>query len=105
VAAAAGEEKAVSRRVRLLVEGRVQGVGYRFFAARAARELGLRGWVRNLPDGRVEAEATGEPPALEAFAARLREGPSHGKVDAVERHDLDAGEGVGEEERGFEIRA
>lgn len=90
----------MTRRVRLLVEGMVQGVGYRYFAARAARELGIRGWVRNLPDGRVEAVAAGSPGAVEAFLCRLREGPPHGRVERVEV--LEA-EGRPETD-GFEIR-
>ncbi len=60
---------------RFVVSGRVQGVGFRWFVRNAARELGLTGWVRNLADGRVEAEASGPPEALDAFERRLREGP------------------------------
>jgi acylphosphatase len=91
----------MSLRTRLLVEGRVQGVGYRYFAARAARELGVRGWVRNLVDGRVEAEAAGNPAAVRAFVERLREGPPHGRVDRVDVREVDEEEGIDE---GFEIR-
>ncbi len=59
----------------ILVSGRVQGVGFRFFAARQARRLGVGGSVRNLPDGRVEVVAEGDRAALEALVAALREGP------------------------------
>ncbi len=69
--------------VRILVSGRVQGVGFRAFAVREARELGLDGWVRNLPDGRVEAVARGEDDAIEVFAAALRRGPLTARVDEV----------------------
>ena len=80
---------------RIVVEGRVQGVGYRFFVARAARELGIRGWVRNLPDGRVEAEAASpDVSAMEAFLHRLREGPRYGRVDRIRVRDLEVGSGV-----------
>jgi acylphosphatase len=68
---------------RALVTGRVQGVGYRFFAARAARELGLSGWVRNLPDGSVEALAEGGEEPLARFLERLRRGPLSSRVDSV----------------------
>jgi acylphosphatase len=60
---------------RYLVSGRVQGVGFRWFAREAARGLGLRGAVRNLVDGRVEAHAAGPAEALARFAETLRRGP------------------------------
>lgn len=68
---------------RALVTGRVQGVGYRFFAERTARELGVRGWVRNLPDGSVETVAEGEEGAILRFFERLREGPRGAQVEAL----------------------
>ncbi len=71
-----------------IVRGRVQGVGYRFFAERAARDLGVRGWVRNLPDGSVEAVAEGEDEAIARFVARLREGPRGSRVESLAEDDL-----------------
>jgi acylphosphatase len=71
---------------RALVRGRVQGVGFRWHAAETARALGLVGWVRNLPDGRVEALAQGTPAALADFAAWLRRGPPHAHVQGLELH-------------------
>ncbi len=59
----------------IVVSGRVQGVGFRFFAARHARRLGVGGSVRNLPDGRVEIVAEGDRAALEALVAALGDGP------------------------------
>ena len=70
--------------IRVLVRGLVQGVGYRYFAERAARHLGLRGYVRNLADGRVEAVAAGEDEAIEAFVEQLRQGPAAGSVAGLE---------------------
>lgn len=69
---------------RYLVSGRVQGVGYRYFTQRAAVELGLSGWVRNLGDGRVEAHAEGSVAALHEFEGRLRLGPRMAEVRGVE---------------------
>jgi acylphosphatase len=66
-----------------IVRGRVQGVGFRYFVARQARALELIGWVRNLPDGSVEASAAGSEEALENFERALREGPRMSRVDAV----------------------
>jgi acylphosphatase len=71
--------------VRLLVRGVVQGVGYRYWTERQARELGLRGWVRNLDDGRVEIFAEGEPAALDELERRCHRGPRSASVDQVAR--------------------
>ena len=71
------------RAVHYVVAGRVQGVGFRAFTADAARAEGLGGWVRNLPDGRVEAHAEGDAASLERFERRLRQGPPLARVDSV----------------------
>ena len=73
---------------RAIVTGRVQGVGYRFFAERAARDLDLRGWVRNLPDGSVETVAEGEEEAIARYFDRLRQGPRGARVEDVAEEDL-----------------
>ncbi|MBS0579062.1 MAG: acylphosphatase [Proteobacteria bacterium] len=69
---------------RCLVSGRVQGVFYRASAQQRAQELGLRGYARNLPDGRVEVLACGERASVEAFVGWLWTGSSASKVTAVE---------------------
>lgn len=74
---------------KFLVSGEVQGVGYRFFAQQAARRLGLAGYVRNLPDGRVEAWAQGSAADLQAFEERLREGPPFSGVEGVSREEVE----------------
>lgn len=68
-------------RARVFVIGHVQGVGYRAFARAAALKCGVRGGVRNLPDGRVEAEAEGERDAVEDFVECLKAGPLQAKVE------------------------
>jgi acylphosphatase len=72
------------RALRFLVRGRVQGVGFRYFVLRCAREHGVAGWVRNREDGAVEGEAAGAPEALAGFIAELRRGPRGASVAAVE---------------------
>lgn len=67
----------------LWINGIVQGVGFRFFVEREARRLGVSGFVRNLPDGRVEVVAEGEPAALQALMANIRRGPSGAVVRNV----------------------
>ena len=67
----------------IFVSGMVHGVGYRFFTQRAAEELGLSGWVRNLPDGRVQAEVEGPRARVEEWLARLRVGPRLSSVTDV----------------------
>ncbi|HXG92873.1 MAG TPA: acylphosphatase [Blastocatellia bacterium] len=73
---------------RFIVRGLVQGVGFRYFAIRAARALGVTGTVRNLADGTVEAIAEGSPDAIARFRAELERGPSHGHVTAVDEAEL-----------------
>ncbi len=67
------------------VEGRVQGVGFRYFVVRRALELGLRGWTRNLYDGAVEVAASGSIAALDALEAAISAGPPHARVKRVRR--------------------
>lgn len=67
-----------------VVKGRVQGVGYRYFAQAAADEAGITGWVRNRDDGAVETYATGTPEQLAAYSGRLRMGPRFSDVRSVE---------------------
>ncbi len=71
------------RTVRLRIDGRVQGVGYRAWATRMATELGLRGWVRNRFDGTVEILATGPQDAIAALITAAREGPALAQVSEV----------------------
>lgn len=84
---------------RAVVGGWVQGVGFRYHARERARELGLAGWVRNLPDGRVEAWIEGEQDAVDAMAAWLRRGPPAARVERVELEER-APEGL----PAFEVR-
>jgi acylphosphatase len=74
---------------RCLVSGRVQGVFYRASAAERARALGVCGHARNLPDGRVEVLACGDPEALEAFIAWLWMGPAAAKVRDVRSESVE----------------
>ncbi|MDE2450006.1 MAG: acylphosphatase [Gammaproteobacteria bacterium] len=70
-----------------LISGRVQGVFYRGTAAQRARELGVRGYARNLPDGRVEVLACGDDEAVQTFVSWLWTGSSASQVIAVEITD------------------
>ena len=72
---------------RWFVRGRVQGVGYRYFAQKAAAELGLHGYARNLDDGRVEVYAVGAEDKLSAFAGALHRGPQWADVRGVEEQE------------------
>ncbi len=71
------------------ISGRVQGVGYRAFAKRVASEAGVRGGVRNLPDGRVESLAEGPPESVEAFKLDLATGPQFASVAQVEEVSIE----------------
>lgn len=67
--------------VHIVVTGRVQGVGFRFFAESVARRLGAAGWVRNLPGGEVEILARLDPARKAVFLAELEKGPPMGRVE------------------------
>jgi len=69
---------------RAVIQGRVQGVGFRYSAVREARRLRVRGIVANLPDGSVEVQAEGDAAALESFLAWLRRGPPGARVHEVQ---------------------
>lgn len=71
-------------RLHLIIHGRVQGVFFRHHSRQEAARLGLAGWVRNRPDGTVEAVAEGERSALEQFLAWCRQGPPMASVDRVD---------------------
>jgi acylphosphatase len=71
-----------------LIQGRVQGVGFRWYVQREAGELDLRGWVRNTEDGDVEVVAAGKPADLDELRASLRRGPRGARVDRLVEHVL-----------------
>ncbi len=71
-----------------LIQGRVQGVGFRWFVQREASELDLRGWVRITEDGDVEVVAAGKPVDLDELRSSLRRGPRGARVDRLVEHHL-----------------
>jgi acylphosphatase len=75
-----------------LIQGRVQGVGFRWFVHREASELELRGWVRNTEDGDVEVVASGTAEDIAELRASLKKGPRGSRVDRVVEHHLDEAE-------------
>lgn len=77
------------RVVRFVVEGRVQGVGFRAFLVREANALGLVGWARNRLDGSVEAIAAGPPRSVAALIDAARRGPALSRVDALREEEAD----------------
>jgi acylphosphatase len=89
-----------TEKAHLFIEGRVQGVFYRAFTREVAERLGLKGWVRNLYDGRVEAVFEGSRPLIEDAIRECRKGPPGSAVDNM---DIEWGEASGENQR-FDIR-
>ena len=88
------------RRVRLIVSGQVQGVFFRASTRDEARRLGVTGWVRNQPDGTVQAEAQGSAEAVDALIDFCRQGPGHAAVTGLRVEDLPEVA----DERAFEAR-
>mgnify|MGYP003444377279 FL=1 len=89
------------KRIRFVVTGRVQGVGFRWFVKAEARPLGLTGWVRNREDGAVEGEVEGRDDAVEALVPCLEEGPSSAIVTNVDISEISDD---GQHYKQFEIR-
>lgn len=92
----------MTHRARIVIEGRVQGVGFRYSACGEAQRLGLSGWVRNLPDGRVALEAEGDEEVVRQLIDWCHQGPRFARVDRV---DVDAGEVDTALYDGFTIRS
>ena len=87
-------------RRRVSVSGRVQGVGFRYFVRSTAGRVGVSGFVRNMPDGTVQAEVQGNPEGVDRFLDAIREGPPGARVDQVDVNEVPAEK----EKEGFEIR-
>ena len=76
------------QRVKVLVDGRVQGVGYRYYVHQQALQCGINGHVKNLPGGKVEIDAEGEVGRIRDFMDRCHQGPSMARVDMFHRTDV-----------------
>ncbi len=76
------------KRVKIFIDGRVQGVGFRYFVSKQAGEHGIKGYVRNLYDGRIEVDAEGESDSLNRFMIDCRRGPSVARVDEFIVHHV-----------------
>jgi len=74
---------------RWVISGRVQGVGFRYFARQAAQSLMLTGWVRNCADGSVEVQVAGTPETLQRFRRELERGPRSALVEEIVAEHLD----------------
>lgn len=90
----------MKRAIHCFVSGHVQGVWFRGSARERALDLGVTGWARNLPDGRVEVLAAGEDDAVAAFREWLGQGPPAARVDRVEEEVAD----IADAPAGFEVR-
>ncbi|MGC8864708.1 MAG: acylphosphatase [Bacteroidales bacterium] len=75
------------RGVRLIIQGRVQGVGFRYYVLHRARELGIKGYVKNLPNGNVLVEAVGNDENLPRFIDECRKGPPLARVTGISASD------------------
>jgi acylphosphatase len=95
-----GEEKTVVRK-HWFVSGQVQGVSFRAFTYEAASDLKLKGWVRNLTDGRVEMVAEGSEKAIDELLEKVKKGPPASRVDGVKEGKVDEKEKLADH---FEIR-
>ena len=74
---------------RYILTGSVQGVGFRYFTQQAAARLNITGWVRNLPDGSVEAMAQGSEAAMKEFLQLLQQGPPWSRVESIQESEAE----------------
>jgi len=91
----------MKEQIHCIIHGRVQMVGFRFFAVRQAQKFGVTGYVRNLPDGTVEVLAQGDSADIDGYASTLKRGPSSAQVDYV---DIDRTQEISEEYDAFDVR-
>jgi acylphosphatase len=89
---------------RYVVSGRVQGVGFRYFVRAQAKKMNVRGWVRNRPDGSVEAVATADTEVLALFESSLRSGPPLASVENVESVETGEADELSGDFDSFEVR-
>jgi acylphosphatase len=90
--AGGASERLIPMVLHFLIQGRVQGVGFRWYVQREAGQLDLRGWVRNTEEGEVEVVASGSPEELAKLRSSLRRGPRGARVDHLVEHYLDDSE-------------
>lgn len=90
----------MANRISFRVHGEVQGVGFRYFTRKKATSYGLTGWVRNVPNNKVEGEVQGEEDVLQNFLKDIGQGPRHAHVVKLEKSEIE----VQEEEAAFEVR-
>lgn len=76
------------KRVRVIIGGRVQGVGFRYFVLENAQKNNINGYVKNMPGGSVEIDAEGEPDQMDRFLHICRQGPPHAKVEDFHIQDI-----------------
>lgn len=89
----------MKKTVSIIISGRVQHVGFRYFTGQEAGKYGVEGYVRNLENGDVKVEARAEQEKLDLFIERLRRGPGWARVDSMKISELTAGE-----LKGFKIK-
>ena len=90
--------------VKIIVSGRVQGVGFRFYCQRKAHEFGISGWARNCSNGTVEVRASGTDEALSEFVTALKRGPKFGRVEDISVNQSGDGSVTDIEAGAFQIR-
>jgi acylphosphatase len=89
-----GEPMKETRHIK--IHGKVQGVGYRIYATRVARRLGLKGWIQNLRDGSVEAMVEGEAESIDEWIGEIKEGPRYAEVIKIEQDRREFGGRLGD---------
>lgn len=76
--------ESIVKRAHIFIEGKVQGVGFRYFTKTGAQEMGLKGWVKNLADGRVEAVFEGPKEKVMTMVEKCQKGPRAGRVESID---------------------
>ena len=85
---ALNSKKMIMQRIKAIISGRVQGVGFRYFVQEKALKTGIKGYVKNMPGGNVEIDAEGEKESLDQFLKICRQGPPASRVESFILHDV-----------------